>query len=138
MLCLGSSTTLRDHAQKCQNCGVSCHGNYCSQNCFHQKRWNDVKKEIQRSGRVTGNRQARRYLTESAGHRCAICGIESWAGKDILLVVDHVDGNSDNQILSNLRLVCSNCDSQLPTYKGKNHGHGRQYRRTRYAEGKSY
>lgn len=39
---------------------------------------------------------------------------------------------------SNLRMICSNCDSQLPTYKSKNKGNGRHYRTKRYEEGKSY
>lgn len=36
------------------------------------------------------------------------------------LILDHVNGiNNDNRI-ENLRFVCSNCDSQLHTYKSKN------------------
>ncbi|WIM86214.1 hypothetical protein PT015_14985 [Candidatus Mycobacterium wuenschmannii] len=38
----------------------------------------------------------------------------------------------------NLRLICPNCDSQLPTYKARNRGSGRHYRRQRYANGQSY
>jgi len=54
------------------------------------------------------------------------------------LVLDHVDGNSENNKLENFRLVCGNCDMQLPTYKNKNKGNGRHYRMKRYKEGKSY
>ena len=36
------------------------------------------------------------------------------------LVVDHIDGDSTNHSVSNFRLVCGNCDTQLPTYKSKN------------------
>ena len=42
-----------------------------------------------------------------------------------------------NNIISNLRLVCPNCDSQLPTYKNRNKGNGRHSRRVRYSKGKS-
>ena len=52
--------------------------------------------------------------------------------------MDHIDGNSDNWMDNNLRLVCGNCDMQLPTYKSKNLGNGRYKRRQRYLEGKSY
>ncbi len=38
----------------------------------------------------------------------------------------------------NLSLICSNCDANLPTYKSKNKGNGRHYRRIKYKEGKSY
>lgn len=61
-----------------------------------------------------------------------------WNNKDIVLILDHIDGNPDNNNPSNLRLVCPNCDSQLPTFKSKNKGNGRAYRRLRYKEGKSY
>jgi hypothetical protein len=37
----------------------------------------------------------------------------------------------------NLRLICPNCDSQLPTFKMRNRGRGRHSRRQRYADGKS-
>lgn len=52
--------------------------------------------------------------------------------------MDHIDGNSENNDLDNLRLICCNCDAQTSTYKAKNIGKGRHYRRQRYAEGKSY
>lgn len=52
---------------------------------------------------------------------CAICLTEPvWMGKEMPLILDHINGiNNDNRI-ENLRFVCSNCDSQLPTYKSKN------------------
>jgi len=58
--------------------------------------------------------------------------------KPIPLVLDHIDGNSENWAIENLRLVCGNCDMLLPTYKSKNRGRGRAYRRDRYASGKSF
>ena len=53
--------------------------------------------------------------------KCDICQIgSSWNGQPMLFVLDHINGvNNDNRIM-NLRLVCSNCDSQLPTYKSRN------------------
>lgn len=81
----------------------------------------------------------RLHLLEAQGHSCAICaGATTWQGQELRLVLDHVDGDSTNNRRENLRLVCPNCDSQLPTYKARNRGKGRAWRRQRYADGKSY
>lgn len=44
------------------------------------------------------------------------------------LVLDHIDGNASNWNENNLRLVCGNCDMQLPTYKSKNRNSARKKR----------
>ena len=81
----------------------------------------------------------RTYLADQQGHRCAICGLpEEWNGQPLGLVLDHVDGDADHNARENLRMICPNCDSQLPTYKSRNRGNGRHLRRARYATGKSY
>jgi hypothetical protein len=51
---------------------------------------------------------------------CAICLVTEWQGKKIMLVLDHINGICNDNRLSNLRFVCSNCDAQLPTYKSRN------------------
>lgn len=54
-------------------------------------------------------------------YKCACCGMEPvWQGKPLPLVLDHINGVNNDNRLENLRFVCSNCDSQLPTYKSKN------------------
>jgi hypothetical protein len=53
-------------------------------------------------------------------NNCEVCGINEWNNKPISLQLDHIDGNSHNHILSNLRLICPNCHSQTDTYCGKN------------------
>jgi len=72
------------------------------------------------------------------GYKCDVCSLSSWNGKEVVLEVEHRDGNSENCSPDNVCLICPNCHSQTKTYKGKNRGNGRHYRRMRYAEGKSY
>lgn len=87
---------------------------------------------------TAGTRALKTYL-ERKENKCSICKLENnWNHKKLVLIMDHIDGNSENNDLSNLRLVCPNCDSQLPTFKSKNKGMGRHKRRQRYKEGKSY
>lgn len=71
--------------------------------------------------------------------KCIICNMKPiWLGKPLPFILDHISGDSTDNNRENLRMVCSNCDSQLPTYKAKNKGNGRYARRERYKEGKSY
>ena len=81
----------------------------------------------------------RDYLNEQQGGCCAICGTEStWNGVMLTLIIDHIDGDPSNDRRQNLRLICPNCDSQLPTYKARNRGNGRYRRRQRYRDGLSF
>lgn len=116
---------------------------FCSNRCQRASHWEQVRRQIKQEGVIPvapggSSRFAKRYLLEVQGNACAVCGGTDWRGKPIPLVLDHVDGNADNWTVRNLRLVCGNCDMQLPTYKSKNRGNGRAWRRGRYAGGKSY
>lgn len=52
---------------------------------------------------------------------CFACGNQGkWQGKKLVLVLDHINGVKLDHRLENLRFVCPNCDSQLPTFKSKN------------------
>lgn len=59
-------------------------------------------------------------------YKCACCGLgPEWHGEPMPLILDHINGVNNDNRLENLRFVCSNCDSQLPTYKSKNRTNGR-------------
>lgn len=45
--------------------------------------------------------------------------------------IDHIDGDSRNNTLSNLRLICPNCHSLTTTYRNLNAGNGRETRKQR-------
>lgn len=53
-------------------------------------------------------------------HRCNNCKLTDWLGKPIPLELEHTDGNSSNNLLENLELLCPNCHSLTDTYRGKN------------------
>lgn len=78
------------------------------------------------------------YLIKTYGIQCEMCKLTEWQGKIIPIELDHRDGNSENNSLSNLRLLCPNCHAQTPTYKSKNRGNGRHFRVERRKAGKSY
>ena len=84
------------------------------------------------------NKPYKEYLISKHGHKCQMCSITEWGEKPTLLILDHIDGNSDNFGLDNLRVICSNCDTLTPTYKGRNKGKGRFARKQRYHADKSF
>jgi len=56
-------------------------------------------------------------------NECCLCGQPPiWKGEPLVLVLDHKNGINNDHRLRNLRLVCPNCNSQLPTHAGKNKG----------------
>jgi hypothetical protein len=52
---------------------------------------------------------------------CDMCGQgELWKGKSMSLILDHVNGISNDNRLENLRIVCPNCAATLDTHCGRN------------------
>lgn len=53
-------------------------------------------------------------------YKCEICKNKGvWLDKPMPLILDHENGINNDNRLNNLRFLCSNCDSQLPTYKNR-------------------
>ena len=53
-------------------------------------------------------------------YKCYNCNLTEWLGSPIPLELEHIDGNSSNNLLDNLTLLCPNCHSLTPTYRGRN------------------
>lgn len=130
--------------RRCTGCGVdTTNPKFCSNRCQRSHQWQHTKRAIDQTGiipiaRGGNSASAKRYILETRGRACEVCGGTEWLGHSIPLFLDHADGNAENWAVSNLRLVCGNCDMLLPTDKSKKCGHGRAWRRERYARGQSY
>ena len=127
----------------CRNCGkenefkgYSYANIYCDNKCQHEYQAKQRIVEWKETGKLS-KAAVKRYLAEQVSG-CWHCGITNWNNKEIVLELEHIDGNSNNNSEENLSLLCPNCHSQTPTYKNRNMGNGRHSRRQRYQEKKSY
>ena len=98
---------------------------FCSTACSAKSVWEHKSKPRIEQG-LGGN--LHRYLKETRGDMCEVCGQSSVHNDNPLtLQVDHIDGNSDNNVLSNVRLLCPNCHTQTENWGSK--GKGNRYKK---------
>lgn len=67
----------------------------------------------------TADQKVVRYWYKKIGYTpyvCSICKMQPfWNGKELTLILDHVNGVNTDDRIENLRWVCPNCNMQLPT-----------------------
>lgn len=120
----------------CGNEPARAYYTYCSNACQFEFQYREYI-EKWKGGGVNGlqsigivSAYVKKYLRRKYDNKCCLCG---WARinpktNEVPLVADHIDGNWRNNIESNLRLVCHNCDALSPTFAGLNRGNGRKNR----------
>jgi hypothetical protein len=105
----------------CKNCKCHIKGKniYCSKECETIFKTEDTLFRFE-NGKLISNVTIKKVLISKFGEHCSICTQSSiWNNISLCLQVDHIDGDSDNNLPNNLRLVCPNCHSQLSTSKDK-------------------
>ena len=51
--------------------------------------------------------------------RCESCLKTEWLGRPIALELDHINGDSTDNRIENLRILCPNCHALTSTYRGR-------------------
>ena len=67
------------------------------------------------------NNLKKRLLREGIlENKCSICGLgPEWNGKELVLQLDHINGDSKDHRLENLQIICPNCHTQTDNYAGR-------------------
>lgn len=59
-------------------------------------------------------------------YKCDCCGLSEWYGQPIPLEVHHVDGDSHNNDINNIKFLCRICHTKTPDYSWKSYNKRRR------------
>lgn len=82
----------------------------------------DLEEILKENTPYNSSRLKKRLIEEGVFENiCSSCGqLPLWMGKPLVLTLDHINGNSGDNRIENLRILCLHCHSQTETYAGKN------------------
>lgn len=116
----------------CINCDKEVTGKkYCGVICQKVYERNNVFEKIENGDTSLHEKNYKNYLIYKYGEKCMKC---DWCERHTItnkvpIQLEHIDGNSGNNCLDNLKLLCPNCHSLTPTYGALNKGNGRKNRK---------
>lgn len=129
---------MRRRTRFCELCQKPSNVRFCSYECRDTDRSNTAIKRSELGIQKASATVYRSYLIRTKGAKCMKCGwseINPKSGK-VPIQLNHINGNSEDNKLSNLELLCPNCHSLTPTFGMLNKGNGRKKRRDRYQQEK--
>jgi Zn finger protein HypA/HybF involved in hydrogenase expression len=110
----------KDKKRFCLFCGSELKRNkkYCSFKCLRALKHKEYVEDLE-NNIITSKVILRRYLMVKYDFKCQKCGwgIPNPVSGTVCLDMHHIDGDADNNVLSNVELLCPNCHSLTDTYK---------------------
>ena len=104
---------------------------FCSNKCQGDYREKQIALLIESGDISFPDAQYKKFLRRKYGDKCMKCGwdkIHPITG-NVPVELNHIDGHSENNSLSNLELLCPNCHSLTPNFRALNKGNGRKNRK---------
>ncbi len=69
---------------------------------------------------ISSNRLKKKLIEDGIKeYKCECCGLTEWLDEPIPLELHHIDGNSYNNKLYNLSIICPNCHFKTHNYSGR-------------------
>lgn len=122
--------------KKCRYCGEEVTNKFCNNTCFSKYKEKIIFDKIENNtfnlkNKTTEAKWIKKYLINKYGNKCMKC---DWNEKNLItnkvpIQLNHIDGNSENNKLNNLELLCPNCHSLTDNYGSLNTGNGRTKRK---------
>ena len=113
--------------KRCKDYGID-HSHFTGQAHNKGKRFGPkrpIEEYLKKDSPTSSHRLKLRLISEGLKeHKCEVCLGTEWMGKPVPIELDHIDGDHENNELSNLRIICPNCHAQTDTHAGKNIGAG--------------
>ena len=53
-------------------------------------------------------------------NKCEVCGITEWQGAPIICELHHINGDTTDNRIENLQILCPNCHSQTDNFRRRN------------------
>lgn len=103
---------------------------YCSSICYTEFNTKEKYKKIEDGCASLCEATYKKYLIDKYGAKCMECGWDKIhpVTFKVPIQLDHIDGNAENNNLTNLRLLCPSCHSLTITFGSLNKGNGRKNR----------
>lgn len=66
------------------------------------------------------NIKERLFNNKLKENKCELCGISEWLGKPINCELHHINGDTTDNRIENLQILCPNCHSQTDNFRRRN------------------
>ena len=93
----------------------------------HNKGKISNKRQTAKDILINSRKRGKRYLLRRSlleigrKEECEKCGLNPiWNEKELILIIDHINGDRFDHRPENLRFLCPNCHSQTETFAGRN------------------
>jgi len=96
---------------------------------YSEEKWQEIKEKrnliykeklLNADFNTLGEDTIRKRILIEQNNAYNKCKLSEWLGKKIILELEHIDGNHYNNERNNLEMLCPNCHSLTPTWRGRN------------------